>query len=144
MIQYFRGDFVWLSNFYPSYVEVGPITAHTIENAYQACKAKHTNDFTAIITAVAPGEAKRLGKQCAMVENWDRIKVIIMRDLLRQKFKRHSMLADMLVDTDPQELIEGNNWHDNFWGDCICNDCEDVFGRNMLGKLLMDIRRELL
>lgn len=36
-----------------------------------------------------------------------------------------------------EELIEGNYWHDTYWG-----VCEGV-GENHLGKLLMEIRNEL-
>jgi len=143
MIDKFRGDYVWLSNFHPSFVEVGPVTAGTVEAAYQALKAKTKNDFHKILNS-SPNTAKVLGRKVDIVENWERIKVIVMLDLLRQKFKRHSMLSDMLVDTDPQELLEGNTWHDNFWGDCYCGGCDNIYGQNMLGKLLMQVRRELL
>jgi hypothetical protein len=40
-------------------------------------------------------------------------------------------------------LIEGNWWHDNFYGSCTCNKCVNK-GENNLGKILMKIREELL
>ena len=40
-------------------------------------------------------------------------------------------------------LIEGNTWHDNYWGDCSCNRCKSKSGENMLGILLMELRDKL-
>jgi predicted NAD-dependent protein-ADP-ribosyltransferase YbiA (DUF1768 family) len=44
-------------------------------------------------------------------------------------------------------MIEGNWWHDNFWGDCYCNNKSGKHpeclkpGLNKLGLLLMNLRR---
>jgi predicted NAD-dependent protein-ADP-ribosyltransferase YbiA (DUF1768 family) len=46
-------------------------------------------------------------------------------------------LADRLLLTGDEELIEGNYWHDHIWGVC------DGTGTNWLGKILMEIRDEL-
>jgi predicted NAD-dependent protein-ADP-ribosyltransferase YbiA (DUF1768 family) len=43
----------------------------------------------------------------------------------------------MLIDTGDQELIEGNWWGDVIWG--VCNGK----GENHLGKILMEVRKEL-
>jgi predicted NAD-dependent protein-ADP-ribosyltransferase YbiA (DUF1768 family) len=60
-----------------------------------------------------------------------------MRELLRQKFAKPSILADRLIDTGNCQLIEGNYWGDTFWGVCKGK------GENWLGKLLMEIRAEI-
>ena len=44
--------------------------------------------------------------------------------------------------TGDAELIEGNTWHDNYWGVCSCSKCNGR-GKNRLGKLLMKVREEL-
>ena len=49
----------------------------------------------------------------------------------------------MLLLTGGAELIEGNHWHDNFWGICTCDKCWDKRQENQLGKLLMKIRNKL-
>ena len=36
-------------------------------------------------------------------------------------------------------LIEGNNWHETFWG----VDSETGEGQNNFGKILMELREEL-
>jgi hypothetical protein len=40
-------------------------------------------------------------------------------------------------------IIETNNWHDNWWGDCICGQpkCAEK-GKNHLGKIITSIRDE--
>ena len=44
---------------------------------------------------------------------------------------------DKLLDTGDTELIEGNNWHDTFWGVCKGK------GQNNLGKILMEVRKDI-
>jgi predicted NAD-dependent protein-ADP-ribosyltransferase YbiA (DUF1768 family) len=60
---------------------------------------------------------------------------------VREKFKQED-LKQMLLDTGDQELIEGNFWHDNFFGVCSCGACLGK-GQNNLGKILMKIREEV-
>ena len=58
-------------------------------------------------------------------------------NLGEEKFKNEE-LAQLLIDTDGHELIEGNWWRDFYWG--VCNGK----GENHLGKLIMAIRTILL
>lgn len=70
-------------------------------------------------------------------EDWDDIKVDVMRDILRAKAKEHEYVHRKLLQTGDRELIE-NSWRDSFWGWGPNRD-----GQNMLGKLWMDVRAEL-
>ena len=63
----------------------------------------------------------------------------LISKILEEKFKNPS-LRERLLKTDECELIEGNYWHDNFWGMCTCDHCKDKAKHNHLGKLLMKIR----
>ena len=65
--------------------------------------------------------------------DWDDVKVVIMTELLVQKYADKD-LYDLLVATRGKYLIEGNDWNDTFWGEC------DGRGRNVLGRMLMTIR----
>lgn len=68
-------------------------------------------------------------------ENWDRDKVHRMRSLLREKFgARHLWLQQQLLDTGDAVLIEDSST-DAFWGIGPSGK-----GKNMLGKLLMEVR----
>ena len=62
---------------------------------------------------------------------------------LTEKF-RIPELREKLLATGNEELIEGNFWCDNTWGNCLCAECQDIPGRNMLGMLLMKVREEIL
>jgi len=110
----------------------------SVEAAYQAAKCK---DKTQIIFFVdlSPGEAKKLGRKVKIRNEWEDIKVLVMEELLEQKFKI-SPYKELLLSTEEEILEEGNNWKDTFWG--ICPAGSGV-GKNMLGKLLMKIRDNL-
>lgn len=71
-----------------------------------------------------------------MRENWDHIKITVMREVIAQKFEDPD-LRDFLLSTGTQTLIEGNTWGDKFWGVC------GGVGLNNLGRLLME-RRQIL
>jgi hypothetical protein len=60
-----------------------------------------------------------------------------MFELLHLKFT-NDRLRDMLLATGNAELIEGNNWRDTFWGQCPIGT-----GANHLGRLLMQVRKEI-
>ena len=53
------------------------------------------------------------------------------------KFTQNEELKEKLLATENEELVEGNTWHDTYWG--VCNRR----GKNKLGKILMRIREEL-
>ena len=136
MIDDFRGEYRWLSNFHLCTVTYDGVVYPSIENAYQAAKFED-DDFRAQFVNITPAEAKKLGRSPGMVANWDGIKLSVMESLLRKKFAPGTELAQKLVDTGDEELVEGNWWNDTFWG--VCRGV----GQNHLGKLLMKIRGEL-
>ena len=66
-----------------------------------------------------------------------------MNDILRAKFAVPELAEKLLKDTRDRYIEEGNNWHDNYWGNCSCEKCEKIIGKNMLGKILMRIRTDI-
>jgi len=137
----FRGENAFLSNFYPVKVRMGGVEYPTIEHAYQAAKSMDAAERDFIRRAQTPGDAKRRGRAIKLRRDWEAIKVDLMEKLLREKFKNQA-LAGMLLATGSADLIEGNTWGDTAWG-AIRRDGKWV-GRNLLGKLLMKIRAELM
>lgn len=133
-IDSFRDEYSFLSNFYPSIVEFEGHVYPTVENAYQAAKCENINDRKQFLN-IKPGHAKRLGAKIKR-KNWFDINIEIMKQLLTKKFSDQK-LREKLLATGNNELIEGNNWNDIFWG--VCNG----IGENHLGKLLMQVREEL-
>ena len=143
MINVFDGEFAFLSNFYPSIItdEYG-ITYPTVEHYFQAQKTINIAERVAIADAETPGRAKRMGRNVALRHDWEAIKIDVMRQGLEMKFQDTNLRA-RLLETGSMPLVEGNVWHDNIWGDCQCGRCVNAPGRNILGKLLMDLRERV-
>ena len=91
----------------------------------------------------SPADAKRAGRSLDIRVDWEEIKVQVMLTGLRLKFAIPE-LRQSLIETRDATLIEGNNWHDNIWGQCGCSSCYDnsVEPQNLLGNLLMQVRDE--
>lgn len=70
-------------------------------------------------------------------EDWDNVKVDVMRGLLWAKVRQHEYVHHKLLETGDRELIE-DSWRDDFWGWGPNHD-----GENMLGRLWMEIREVL-
>lgn len=109
----------------------------TVEHAYQAQKTLIPEEQDAIWKAKTPREARNLGQQVTLRQNWDLIKDFVMSECLLAKFTQHLDLQNQLLATGDEELIEDSpiDW---YWG---CGS--DGKGQNKLGKLLMEVRRTL-
>lgn len=134
-INEFNGEHRWLSNFWPAQVELDGDVYPTVENAYQAAKTAQL--FRAPFMRCKPHEAKQGGKRVLIREDWNEVRVDVMRKLIQQKFALGSHLGNKLLATGDTELIEGNTWGDTFWG--VCNGV----GKNNIGKLIMEQREAL-
>jgi hypothetical protein len=97
----------------------------------------------AIRDCETPGKAKRLGRSVTLREDWEDVKVQMMLDTIKAKFDQNEHLKKLLIETENIKLIEGNYWHDNFWGVCYCSDCNGN-GKNTLGILLENLRQEYI
>lgn len=130
----FRGEFSFLSNFTESPLEYKGFSFPTAEHAYQAAKAVFEEDFHAIRTACSPVVAKRMGQKIKVRDDWNKVKVSVMREILEIKFSIPEFEQRLLKIEGP--IVEENNWGDTFWGVC------DGKGKNNLGKILMRLRDE--
>lgn len=70
--------------------------------------------------------------------DWEETKDQVMLTALREKFRQNPRLRFILLSTLDCTLVE-NSPHDAYWG---CGSRGD--GHNKLGKLLMQVRKELL
>lgn len=138
----FRGENRFLSNFYKCEVEIFGVKCPTTEHAYQAAKTEVPSEREEILKSKTAAESKKLGSKATVRVDWGQIKLGIMENLLRQKFAKGTDLLEKLKNIKG-EIVEGNWWHDNFYGVCACDKC-GLSGRNELGKLLMKIRDESL
>ena len=144
VIDCFDDEYAFLSNFYEHKFSYNAQTFATSEHAFQAAKCVNASEAEWIRAANTPGIAKRRGRQVSLRGDWELVKDQIMYDILIAKFSDPELKAKLIA-TGDAELVEGNNWHDNYWGVCSCGTvrCADKIGRNMLGKTLMRIRSEL-
>ena len=142
VIGFFNKENRFLSNFYPSIVYYDNFRCPDVETAYQIAKTVDHAERLAILHTKSPAEAKRLGQKVTLRSDWIRMKLPVMQGLNIQKYMIPE-LAEKLLNTFGSELEEGNYWHDNFFGICHCDKCGSI-GQNKLGKLLMDIRENIL
>lgn len=141
-IRFYRasGEHGYLSNLFKRGIVFDGRYFDCSEKAYQWGKPKDRNVAEWLKDAPKP-------HLCAMaahalfafdiVENWNNIKVDRMWDVLREKFRQHQDLREMLLATGEAILIEESK-NDAFWGIGKRGN-----GKNMLGILLMSIREEL-
>lgn len=142
IINNFENEYAFLSNFYDSPFKGGDgIIYPTNEHFFQAMKSHNQHNRELIAKASTPGQAKRLGRQLVLRADWESIKDDVMRNGLANKFDQNPKLLQKLLDTEDAILIEGNNWHDNTWGNCYCEKCCGFPGENRLGKMLMELRK---
>lgn len=134
-INSFRGPYFFLSNFYPHPVQYEGVIYPSAEHAYQAAKCKNRKHRILFTAPLSAGQTKRLGRRMTLRDDWEKIKLTVMEQILQDKFS--GVLGDYLLSTEDSELVEENSWGDTFWGRCKGT------GENHLGKLLMVIRRNL-
>ena len=134
-IDYFREEYDFLSNFYPTKVVFDGITYYNSEAAYQAQKCLHPEDRL-LFALLSSDEAKRFGQKVERRPDWDDVKCGIMEQIVYAKFTQNPTLAQALLDTGEKPLKEGNHWKDLYWG----VDLKSGEGENHLGMILMALR----
>lgn len=139
MIKEFRGAYSWASNFWAAPIVYEDIVYPATENAYQAAKFLDEN-YKRRIASVGPAEAKRMGTSRTSRHPdhvWHQMSLKVMYNVNLLKYTTHLDLQELLLDTYPQVLQEGNTWGDTFWGVCKGK------GENHLGKILMKVRHDI-
>lgn len=141
----FSGPHRFLSNFYLCQVEYEGLAYPSTENAFQAAKMPDLS-LRKQFVAVDSKAAKAMGRAWKCRPDWDVVRNGAMLDLLRIKFSSEPLRSRLLA-TGDTELVEGNWWHDQYWGVCNCGrdgTCakKGGVGENHLGKLLMQVRDE--
>lgn len=132
----FYGEHRWLSNFEPVIVDLEGMLFPSVEHAYVAAKTTKRQQREAIAKLATAAEAKRFGRLLVLREDWDSEKIMVMTDLLVQKFSQEPFQAKLLATGDAY-IEETNTWNDKFWG--VCRGV----GENNLGKIIMEIRKLL-
>lgn len=142
IIDSFRGEYGFLSNFSPHPVFYNGVTYPTAEHAFQAAKAATKEEHDLVVAAPTPAEAKRRGQKVELKPGWDMLKYSTMLEIVAFKFYQNKDILERLLKTGDAELIEGNWWGDTVWG--MVKDAQGNWvGDNTLGKVLMQVRAVL-
>jgi len=130
-------DNVYLSSFYPIKIEYDNLTYRSAESAYWAQKCTDFHDRVGFMKLTGI-EARRLGRTIHR-EDWNEQTALYTMYLVNKtKFDQHPNLKEKLLSTGDLPLVNGNLYGDAYWG----FDVYRQTGKNMLGKILMRIRKE--
>lgn len=143
----FQSEYSYLSNFFPCSIRMHQNVFVSAEQAYQYHKSiicEREDAGIAIKEMVKPSTIKAKGDKVPTCENWEKVKVAVMRNILLQKFTQHPELKAKLLGTSGSALLECTS--NKFWGtgwffdDPMWDSSEVYPGKNMLGTLLEGIR----
>lgn len=159
VINQFRDENFFLSNFYPSPITVSmklvingvnedhSFALTTGEHCFQAMKlaASKMSDeekhrwMSAMSAAPTPGKSKYLGRSIRIdIRQWNEMAYRCMERTQQLKYAQNPDLRELLLATGDAQLIEGTSWGDKLWG-----VDENGEGKNQLGIILMALREEL-
>jgi ribA/ribD-fused uncharacterized protein len=139
IIKQFQNEYRWLSNFAPAEVILDGITYASVEHAYMSAKSDEIKWKTFCADAKnSPAAVKKESKLLKLRSDWEKIKINVMEDCVRQKMRQEPYRSKLLA-TGSAIIQEGNTWKDMFWG----IDLHTGNGFNHLGKIIMKIRTEL-
>ena len=127
------------SNFSPHGIELKGKWWSTTEHYFQAQKFVGTEHEEQIRLAKTPKQAAEMGRDRSrpLRADWEEAKDDVMREAVLQKFLTHDDIQRALLETGEAELVEQTTY-DYYWG---CGT--DGTGKNMLGKILMEVRTEI-
>ncbi|HEV7660943.1 MAG TPA: NADAR family protein [Allosphingosinicella sp.] len=153
---YHRGDviafrktnevFGGLSNMAPGYpIRIFDVRIATAEALYQACRFPHLPEVQKLIIAqTSPMTAKMLTKPYRKDSrsDWDKVRIPIMKWCLKVKLVQNwSKFGALLLETGERAIVEDSR-KDDFWG-ARPEEESLLRGRNVLGRLLMELRENL-
>jgi hypothetical protein len=134
-----RGEYGCFSNFSRHPVQLKGETWPTSEHYFQAQKFAGTSHESKVRHAASPRDAADMGRdrKRPLRTDWEQVKDDVMREVVSAKFNQHKSLRETLLATGDAILVE-HTVNDKYWG-----DGGNGTGKNMLGKILMEIRKEL-
>ena len=142
-----------LSNFEKCYIKYRGHLFATTEQAFMWEKAVFFNDHESaskILKEENPAKAKKLGREVKNFDDskWSEVCYEIMYKINYEKYFQNTRLKNILLSTGDKILVE-TNFRDTRWGIGLSADNDRVLdesqwqGENLLGKVLMEVRKEL-
>jgi ribA/ribD-fused uncharacterized protein len=137
---YLKGDeYGCFSNFAPYPIELKGAVWPTSEHYFQAQKFVEAEHQETIRLEKSPMIAARMGRdrKKPIRPDWEAVKDDVMREAVQAKFRQHLEPREVLLATGEANIVEHTD-NDSYWG-----DGGDGSGKNMLGRILMEVRAEL-
>ena len=143
----------YMSNFYPSEFTINNQKFNCSEQYFMKKKQElfDPNNIllaTNIMKETKPKDIKKFGRQVKNFNDaiWNQHKVKEMHDGIYAKFSQNPELKLKLLSTGDKILVEASPY-DKIWGIGFSKDNallnKDKWGQNLLGKVLMQVRKEL-
>lgn len=141
-----KEKFGGLSNMAPGFpLRIGDLFFYTSEALYQAARFPHCPEIQGIlINTKSPmtGKMKTKKYRDDSRNDWDKVRVKVMRWCLRVKLICNwNTFGELLLSTEEKPIVEISH-RDKFWG--TVEKDETLVGENVLGRLLMELRQQLM
>lgn len=110
------------------------------EAYYQAMKSNglpHHEMVKELMIKATPSDAYAIGNHYPKRKDWFQVSVDVMAKAVHAKFSQNEDIKNLLLSTGSHPLVQVKRG-DRFWGTGPDNN-----GKNMLGKLLMELRQAL-
>lgn len=145
------------SNFYKSQFSISNKNFFCTEQAFMYAKAKKFNDIEiadkilSLDSSTNPSECKKLGRLVKNYDDhvWTIIRKAIMYQCVLAKFSQNDNLKQQLIATGSRVIAEASPY-DKIWGIGLAEDNPMALdhskwiGQNLLGKVLMNVRNNLI
>lgn len=143
----------YLSNWKESPFVVDGVTYNCVEQWMMAKKAEFFGDketLNKILATTSPREQKDLGRQVKNYDDqkWSEVRFDVVVQGTIEKYKQNKSLFHRLLKTGDKILVEASP-QDNIWGVALSEDDPLILdpnnwkGQNLLGKALMEARKQL-
>jgi len=145
-IHFYRADekpYGAFSNLYKRTIVFEGATYPTAEHAYQAGKPRKDSVREWLLAAPSPALLAMAAHGLYwwdVTPGWSKTKFVRMKAVLKEKFTQNEDLRRLLLSTGTARIVEAasvDSAVNRLWGEV------NGRGKNMLGKLLMEIRAEL-
>ncbi len=143
----------WMSNWYPSFFELGGFSFSSLEQYMMYSKATLFEDFETARKILAEENVAKIKQYGRLVTGyndvvWNGVRQIIVYQGLLAKFTQSAALGEKLKETGASVLAECAV-HDKIWGiglsmhDPNRYDMQKWQGQNLLGFSLMQVRAQI-
>lgn len=143
----------YFSNFHECSIELDGLKFRNSEAIFMVYKAMHFGDAkiaAKMMKQQFPAKVKALGRQVSGFDDfeWSKVRYNYMLSACRAKYSQNEYLKQALLNTGDKILVEASPT-DCVWGigrgmDYLFLEDESKWlGENLLGKVLMQVRKEL-